>query len=147
MSSADLSRRLDFLEARLARAERELSMRPVKPSKGSASVKNYVLTVTGGNTLTTGQTGVKYSSSQITDVPSAYDPNVTSAFIDGVGRGTLRIDNVAQSGFYLFINDTVGTIARPLVAGDIVILLPQTRTLTVGGDPNTTVTAYTAFWF
>lgn len=59
-----------------------------------------------GNTLDTTQLGIKYSASEITSVPSAYDPNVTSSFIDGIGRGRLEINGVLQSGYVLVVNDS-----------------------------------------
>jgi hypothetical protein len=119
----------------------EVSKRPLKARAGSTS-RLYTVSILSGNTLSTGQTGIKYSSSGISDVPSAYDPDVTSSFIDGVGRGTLFIDGVSQTSKVLIVNDlTGGAITFALLVGDIVVVRAS-RTLTVGGDPNTTVTAY-----
>ena len=77
-----------------------------------------VLSIVGGNTLETTQTGINYQSGTITSVPSAYDPNVTSSFIDGIGRGTLYKDGVAQTGYVLIVNDDRGTFRNALLVSD-----------------------------
>lgn len=59
-----------------------------------------------GNTLDTGQDGIKYEGTEITSVPSAYDPNTTSSFIDGIGRGQMEENGVVSSGYVLVVNDT-----------------------------------------
>jgi hypothetical protein len=74
--------------------------------------------VVGGNTLSTGQAGVKYVPS-IPSVPSAYDPNVTSSFIDGIGRGPLIINGVVQDGYVLIVNSNSGSLRLALVLDDV----------------------------
>jgi hypothetical protein len=98
-----------------------------------------------GNTLATGQSGIKKTTT-ITNVPSAYDPTVTSSFIDGIGRGTLWINGVSQ-GLVLIVNDGGGgsNVNFDLVGGsdpDVCSPVAATVSLTVGGDPNVKVTAY-----
>jgi hypothetical protein len=115
---------------------------PLIPARGGGTVLELkVVIVSSGQTLDSGQTGVKYSSSAVTDVPSAYDPSVTSTFIDGIGRGTLYINGVAQSGYVLIRNDVNSPIQRALIAGDIVAVHEPT-TVTVNGDANTTINVY-----
>ena len=95
------AKEIDFLRREISKIKAELAKRAIKPPKGGSPIRLMTITITGGNTLTTGQAGIKYSSSTISTVPSAYDPNVTSSFIDGIGRGTLRINGTLQSGFCL----------------------------------------------
>lgn len=76
-----------------------------------------VLTIVDGNELETGQDGIVYEANVAT-VPSAYDPTVTSTFIDGIGRATLHIDGVAQADYVLVVNDSRGTFGNALLAGD-----------------------------
>jgi hypothetical protein len=138
-------RRISDLEREVRRLQQELAQRPLKPPKGSSTAQVKRLVIDTGNTLATGQNGIKKTST-ITDVPSAYDPTVTSSFIDGVGRGTLWINGVSQ-GLVLIINDGGGgsNINFDLLGGsdpDVGSPIAALATLTVGGDPNTTVTAY-----
>jgi hypothetical protein len=102
-----------------------------------------------GNTLATGQLGIKFSSSPISNVPSAYDPTVDTSFIDGIGRGTLYSDGVSL-GLVLVMNatsltGTVSSINFDLLGGsdpDVCSPITGTSSLTVGGDPLVTVTVY-----
>lgn len=135
-------RRIADLEREVKKLRQALAQRPIKPPKGAASAQLQTVAIIGGNTLTTGQDGIKYSSSTISNVPSAYDPDVDTSFIDGVGRGTLYIDGVAQANRVLIVNDPVGgAINFALLNGDTVVVVAA-RTLTVGGDPNVTISAY-----
>lgn len=68
-----------------------------------------------GNTLDTEQLGVAYSLTGVNTVPSAYDPNVDSSFIDGIGRGTLYINGVAQDGYVLVVNDSRSSFGHALL--------------------------------
>lgn len=79
------------------------------------------VTIVGGNTLETGQAGVEYVDGDgVETVPSAYDPDVTSSFIDGIGRGTLYVNQVAQDGYVLVVNDDRGSFRNSLVVSDVV---------------------------
>lgn len=93
-----------------------------------------------GNTLDSGQFGVKYVAGPITNVPLAYDPNVTSTFIDGIGRGTLYRNGVAQAGYVLICNDSGGSFRNALLQNDVGWAF-GTVILLVGAGP-ATVTAY-----
>ena len=111
----------------------------------SAPVSPYMaILIDQGNTLTSGQDGIKYQASVAT-VPSAYDPNVTSSFVDGIGRGTLYIDGVAQSGYVLVANTSSGLLSISLLTGDT-IAVGGTVAIPISGGGGATVTAYTAAW-
>lgn len=58
-----------------------------------------------GNTLDTDELGIKYESTEIDEVPSAYDPNSGGTLIDGMGRGRLELNGVLQDGYVLVVND------------------------------------------
>ena len=99
---------------------RRMEQRPVLASSKSVPGYKYVL-IDGGNTLETGQDGVIYVEPPgVEEVPSAYDPNATSTFIDGIGRGTLYINGVAQSGYVLVVCDDRGSFRNCLVESDVV---------------------------
>lgn len=72
-----------------------------------------------GNTLEEGSDGINYEAT-VANVPSAYDPNAVDTFIDGIGRGTLYINGVAQDGYVLVVNSDDGTFRNALVQGDVV---------------------------
>jgi hypothetical protein len=130
----------------LVRLRAEIMKRPTRISPvGGNALKT--ITITGGNTLASGQAGIKASASEITSVPSAYDPNVDTSFIDGIGRGTLRINGTLQTGSFLVVNDTNSPIARALVQSDVIAVW-NTVSIAVSGDPNgATVTAYVPLFF
>ena len=134
------AREIELLWAEVRRLKQSLAKRPIKPPKGSSTALMTV-TITGGNTLTTGQAGIKYSSSLITTVPSLYDPNVTSSFADGIGRGQLRINGTLQTGFYLVVNDPNSPIQRALVQNDVIAVY-NTVGIPLATDPDQSVTCY-----
>lgn len=76
------------------------------------------VTIEGGNTLDSGQDGVIWSDTEIDEVPDAYDPNVDTSFIDGIGRGTLYINGIAQDGYVLVVNDTRGVNFNAVIEGE-----------------------------
>jgi len=84
-----------------------------KPDVILPNIPTRTILIKGGNTLDTAQLGVKYST--VTTVPSAYDPNVTTSFIDGIGRGTLYVNGVAQDGYVLVVNDERGSFGHALL--------------------------------
>lgn len=96
--------------------------------------------IDGGNTLETGQDGVVYEAT-VASVPSAYDPDVTSSFIDGIGRGTLYINGVAQDGYVLVVNSDDGTFRNALVADDVIY---SGGPISIPVDGGGSVQAYTA---
>lgn len=104
----------------------------------------YLCYVTGGNSLTNSSlSGIRYSVSEIASVPSAYDPNVDTSFIDGIGRGILSINGVTQSGYVLIVNDTRGTFAAALASADIFYSGGPVYIPVSGSSPAASVTAYT----
>lgn len=143
----NISRReYDDLLRDVRQIRQELAQRPLRVPPG-VTTKSYRITTAGGNTLVTGQAGIKFSSSAITNVPTAYDPAVDTSFIDGIGRGTLFIEGVSQ-GFVLICNDGSNGSAVNFdlqsVSGDadVISVTLATKSLTVGGNPDVTVVAY-----
>lgn len=140
-------REFDALLRKVDRLEQELAKRPIRHPAGGSPSLTYRIAIDGGNTLATGQSGIKYQSSPVTNVPSAYDPTVTSSFIDGIGRGTLYINGVSQ-GYVLVILDSVTAsiinfdLLGGATDGDLINTTAVLRSLTVGGDPLVTVNAY-----
>ena len=136
------AQRIARLEREVQRLQNAIVQRPLRTRMGG---RNSILTllIDRGNTLSDGVTlGINYSSSEITTVPSAYDPNVTSTFIDGIGRATLYIDGVAQSGYVLVVNDTSsGAVAIPLLQGWVCVARLTPKTILVGAGPES-VQAY-----
>jgi hypothetical protein len=108
------------LQRQVADLSRRADQRPVlSTGKGGGDYK--FVSIVGGNTLETGQDGVVYVEDPgVETVPSAYDPDVTSSFVDGIGRGTLFINGVAQTGYVLVVNDGRGSFRNSLVISDVV---------------------------
>ncbi len=75
-----------------------------------------------GNELETTQDGCVYYEGVLPSVPSAYDPDTDDSFIDGIARGTLYVNQVAQEGFVLIVNDDRGGFHNCLREGDVVIV-------------------------
>ncbi len=115
------------LKSHVERLERELSHLPSRWA-GAAPTRFTVIKITGGNTLATGQAGIKYSSSAITTVGSDYDPDVDTSFIDGIGRADLYIDGVLQTGKVLVVLDTSSVIDFALIQNDVAYAV-STKTL------------------
>ncbi len=127
-------------------AQRDSQHVPLIIGKSAAGASSFnTISIIGGNTLSTGQIGIKYSSSLITSVPSAYDPTVTTSFIDGIGRGTLFINGVSQ-GIVLVVNDTRGgAVTFDLLGtsdGADVGYAGSPVSIDVSGGGGTTVSAY-----
>ncbi len=121
--------------------KREIAARPVKKKGGGGAVQLRTVSIVGGQTLATGEAGIKYSSSAITSVPSAYDATVDSSFVDGIGRGLLFTNGVSSVNV-LILNDSTTAIQRALRSGDV-IAVQTPVTLPVAGDPNgATVSLY-----
>lgn len=124
---------------------RDIGLRTTKiattPGESVGSLPYMFVNIVSGNTLDSGQLGVKYSSSAITSVPSAYDPNVTSSFIDGIGRGTLYINGVVQAGYVLVVNDTNGVNRNAVIIGENPYT-GGTVAIPISGGGGTSVNAY-----
>lgn len=91
---------------------RRVSQRPV-PILPFQPIRTIL--IKDGNTLDTTQLGVKYVGAGVSTVPSAYDPNVTTSFIDGIGRGTMYVNGVAQNGYVLVVNDSRSSFGHALL--------------------------------
>jgi hypothetical protein len=130
------------------RLRQDVLLRPLKSGGGSAS-KVYTIRILGGNTLSDGSTpGIKFSSSAITSVPSAYDPDVDTSFIDGIGRGILFINGTQQSGNVLIVHHSTGGSGLTLAIPESNVVLTNTATVSipVAGDPNgATVSCYVPY--
>lgn len=124
------------------------SQRPPRPQRFTL----YVATVGGGNTLTSGQDGIKVPSANVTSVPTAYDPSASPACVDGIGYGTLIIQNsVLESVTDILIvldgrsplgDDTYGF---DLLVGDKIAVHPDPLAIPVSGGG--TIYAYVPIWF
>jgi hypothetical protein len=146
MSNDRLRDDIAGLKREMRQAWQEIAKRPIKVKGGGAASPELRLVIIQGNTLATGQDGIKYSASPITDVPSAYDPTSPGSAIDGVGWGDLYTDGAGPTPV-LVVNDGGGgsVINFDLVGEadpDVGSVVAAPVTLTVGGDPDTTVTAY-----
>jgi hypothetical protein len=126
-------RELTWLRQRLERIDAQ--------QKLVRSSSEYLIVIDQGNTLEEGSTGINYYEGTLTSVPEAYDPNVTTSFMDGIGRGTLYKDNVAQDGYVLVINDDHGSFRNALFQGDPIRTSGAVSIPVAGGG---TVRAYTA---
>ena len=118
-------------------------MRPLKVRGGDAHT--YSLVIVGGNTLSDGVTdGIVYEAGGLTDVPSIYDPDVDTTFLDGIGRAILYIDNIAQSNYVLVAHyaGNGGGYMRALYADQEIGTSANTTTLPLSGDPTQSVTLY-----
>ncbi len=108
--------RISELQAEVERLRRRVEQRPVLATSPRSAFK--FVEIVSGNTLETGQTGVLYEAT-VSSVPSAYDPDVTSSFVDGIGRGTLYINGVAQTGYVLVVNSDSGSFRNALRVSDV----------------------------
>ncbi len=125
-------------------AQKEPNIINAVPVGGGSSVL-YTLQIDRGNTLSDGSTlGIKWASPAPTTVPSLYDPNVTSAFIDGIGRATLYINGVAQSGYVLVAHYTGNgsPLTLALVQNEICITTGATISLPLVSDSTKSVALY-----
>jgi hypothetical protein len=108
--------RIRALEMQVESLKRRLDQRPV--IQYSTGTPYMFVLIDGGNTLDNGDLGVIYVDSVIASVSSAYDPNATSTFEDGIGRGTLYINGSAQVGYVLVVNDQRGVNRNAVIAGE-----------------------------
>ncbi len=66
--------------------------------------RTLVLVIIGGNTLDSGQAGIKHVTTQTT-CPADYDPDVDTSYADGWGNAYLYVDGVVQAHKVLVCND------------------------------------------
>lgn len=100
------------------RREKQEQSRNLPSRWQGGSSKSFRVIIDQGNELETGQDGVVYYEGTLASVPSAYDPDVTSTFIDGIGRGTLQVNGVSQPGYVLVVNDDRGTFRNAVFQND-----------------------------
>lgn len=135
-AEAELSRRIDSLEL----AVRQI---PSRFKRGGGSSPFTVCSIIGGNTLDSLQPGILYDAS-VVSVPTLYDPDVDTSFIDGIGNAFLFTDNVMSANKVLIVNagTTYGSpVAYPLVEG-LIVYVTGTVTLTVDDDVTASQTVY-----
>ncbi len=141
------NREFDSLAREVQKLRQELAKRPVRHPAGGGATAQTRLTITGGNTLDDGVTlGIKRLTTAVASVPSAYDPAVTSSFIDGIGRAQMVVNNVTQSGYVLVVNDSRSGVGGALVATDRTTTLSSVA-IPIAGDPDgATVTCYVPYY-
>lgn len=132
------------LRREIAHLKDQIAKRPLK-SKGGVTSAIYTLEIDRGNVLSDAVTlGIVWASSAPTSVPSLYNPNVDTSFIDGIGRATLYINNTAQSGYVLVAhysgNGSPLTLA--LSQTQLVLTSAATVSLPLVSDATQTVTLY-----
>lgn len=112
MSTPD--RRLTYLEAEVKRLRQGLAQRIIKPPKGSSLPKWHLRIVDGQTVFSSGATtyyGITRSGSQVTTVPSLYDPTSVGSTaglftaVSGIGRAFLAINGVEQANLVLVVHD------------------------------------------
>lgn len=82
-------------------------------------LNTYRLKVIGGNVLTADPfIGILFSETEITELPTAYDPDVDTSFIDGIGRGWLYKNGVLQPKRVLILNDPRGGSGAAFILDD-----------------------------
>jgi hypothetical protein len=83
------------------------------------------LIIDQGNTLDSGQPGIKHLTTLLTSI-TAYDPNVTTSFVDGIGRARLVKDGVLQTDYVLVCNDVRSLWAASLLRDDTIAVAATT---------------------
>jgi hypothetical protein len=114
----NLEQEIRMLKEQVRSLSQRIEQRPVVQTAKNPS--QMFLIIDKGNTLISGQFGVKHVTTVISSVPSAYDPNAASSFIDGIGRGTLVKDGVIQDGYVLICNDLRSMWRCAFLQGDAV---------------------------
>jgi hypothetical protein len=117
---------------------RRLAARPVD-QRGAGIVSSLILIIDVGNTLETGQDGIVYYEGTLASVPTAYDPETDTSFIDGIGRATLYKNGVSQ-GYVLVVNDDSGSFRNALFQNDPIV---SSGTISLAVDGGGTVNAWT----
>jgi hypothetical protein len=141
-----VTRRTRELERECAELRQRNAVAPIQLKAAGGVADEYRIVIIQGNTLATGQDGINFSASPITDVPTAYDPDTPGTAIDGIGWGEL-FKNGSSQGYVLVCNDGSGgtTIDFDLLGatpGPDVASVATTKSVTVGGDPLVTLTVY-----
>ena len=111
----NLENRIRQLEAKCAMLERGLAARAVAVTNYTPSI--IYLQIDKGNILDDGSDGIKFSSTLITSI-AAYDPNVNTSFVNGIGRARIVKNGEIQDGYVLVVNDIRSNWASALLLGD-----------------------------
>ena len=128
----------------LTRFQRELSMRPIRvPTRGGGATQpKRAVQIIGGQTVS-GIDCITYAS---TVTPGAvYDPDVDTAYPDGLGRGWLFINGVLQSRRVLVRHAFVG-YERPVFASSVWGVLATTSLSYDPGTGPVSMNAYLLAW-
>lgn len=142
----DVMRRTRELERECAELRQRNAVSPIQLKAAGGVADDFRIVIVQGNTLATGQDGIKVAAAAITNVPTAYDPDTPGTAMDGIGWGELY-KNGSFQGYVLVCNDRSGgtTIDFDLlgsVPGPDVCSIAVTKSVTVGGDPLVTLTVY-----
>ena len=115
------------LRREIEHLRRRMEQRPVLSHVPQSSQR--FLIIDQGNTLDSGQPGIKHLTTLLTSIP-AYDPNVDTSFVDGIGRARLVVDGQLRSGYVLVCNDVRSLWAATLVRDDTTVVA---ATALIGG--------------
>lgn len=114
----------------------ELRGQPSRYAGGGGTSDHGVYVVRGGNVVAgAGIVGVNYSPTEITELPSAYDPSALPATIDGVG---IVQHTTALTWHLLALWDGITDLPASLFAG-VHVLCPTTVTVDVDGGGTATL--------
>jgi len=137
-----LAREIDRLRAQLQRLQDRVPVR--LPPGGEARVLR--IQIIGGNPLASGIEAVQYAAS--VTLAQAYDPDVDTAYIAGLGNGWLFINGIRQPNRVLVRHDFIGD-QTPLITGRRVSARGTvTLTFTAAGPPivTTPMAVYLVDW-
>lgn len=140
----------DRMASRMIRLEEQIRQRPIRvPIRGGTAAAYITIQVGGGNTLSSGQTGITYNPNYNAAVgpypSSAWNPNLSPVAMDpGLGWGFLYINGVLQQSQVLIWNQNAGT-PYALLSGRT-MHSPGTASLPVGGPTGQLLTFYLVDW-
>jgi hypothetical protein len=97
-----IDQEIRLLKEQVRALSQRIEQRPVVQTIKATQV--LYLIIDKGNILDDGSDGIKLSTTLITSIP-AYDPNVNTSFVDGIGRAQLVANGEILSGYVLVVND------------------------------------------
>jgi hypothetical protein len=98
----NLEQEIRMLKEQVRSLSQRIEQRPVVQTVKAGQI--VYLIIDKGNILDDGSDGIKLSVTLITSIP-AYDPNVNTSFVDGIGRARLVANGEIQDGYVLVVND------------------------------------------
>ncbi len=138
-------RMLDDLRAEVARLKRQVEQRPMI-SVGGGGAANPILSlqILGGNILSDAITdGIVWAASPVTSVPTHYDPDVDTTFIDGIGYAVLYSDGAFVGNVLVAHYSGNGSPLQLALAAGMTVRAQTTVSLPVDAtDPVEFITAY-----